>query len=143
SESVAWPLIYANFKPMTRGSGSGARGSGLIQQKSHGAVVVRDDDVNVTVVVDVAERCAAADLRARERRPAGSARLLEAPGTGIVKQLVRHPIGQRLPAQRFDDVDAAVGDEQIEPPVVVIVDPVRAESGEGGGRPRETPFGAR
>ena len=47
-------------------------GCRLVEQQPHGPAVVRDDDVGVAVVVDVAERRAAADLRAREGRPAAA-----------------------------------------------------------------------
>ena len=60
----------------------------------------------------------------------------ERPVAEIAEQLVPHPVRHRLAAQRLDDVDGAVGDEQIEPAVVVVVDPVGAEPGEGGRRLR-------
>ena len=41
----------------------------LIQQQPDGPVVVRDEDVDVAVVVDVAERRAAADVRAANAGP--------------------------------------------------------------------------
>ena len=41
----------------------------LIQQQPCGPAVVRDDDVDVAVVVDVAEGRPAADFRFRQRRP--------------------------------------------------------------------------
>ena len=100
----------------------------LVQQQPHGAAVGRDDDVDVAVVVDVAERGASADLGALEGRPAVAARIDEAPVAGIVEQLVLHLERVRLAALRLDCIDGAVGDEEIEPAVVVVVEPVGAEA---------------
>jgi hypothetical protein len=47
-----------------------------------------------------------------------------------MEQLVHHSIRKALPALRFDDVDRPVGDEQIEPAIVVVVEPVGSEAGE-------------
>jgi hypothetical protein len=43
------------------------------------------------------------------------------PPAGVVEQLVGHPERQRLAALRLDEVDRAVGDEEIEQAVVVVV----------------------
>jgi hypothetical protein len=49
-----------------------------------------------------------------------------------VKQLATLAVGDFLAALSFDDVDGAVGEEQIEPAVVVVVDPACAKPGHGG-----------
>ena len=54
-----------------------------------------------------------------------------------MQELVPHAERPRLPALGFDDVDGAIGDEEIERAVVVVVDPVGAEAGAGRGRRRQ------
>jgi len=68
-----------------------------IQQQQHWTAVVRRDDVDVAVVVEIAERGAAPDIvRLRERRTSGGRRLLEAAAARVVKELVLHAEGTRL-----------------------------------------------
>ena len=45
----------------------------------------------------------------------------------VMEEQVVLPIGHRLSAQALDHVHRAVDDDQIEPAVVVVVEPVRAE----------------
>ena len=88
----------------------------LVEQQPHRTAVVGDDDVDVAVVVEVAERGAAADLIAREGRPRRRRADVRRSGRAprVVEQLVLHPERRRLAALRLDDVDGAVGDEQVE-----------------------------
>ena len=59
---------------------------GPIQQQSHGAVVRRDEHVDVAVVVDVAERRAAADLGAREAPGRAAALRLVEPAAPVLRK---------------------------------------------------------
>src|SRR5262245_15110973 len=70
-EPVAWPLVESHFQPVLLA----AR---LVDEQTDWTVVVGEDDIDVPVVVDVAKRCATADLGARERRPARRAGVFEA-----------------------------------------------------------------
>jgi len=106
-------------------------GVGSIQQQTHRSVVGGDQDIDVAVVVDVAKGRTATDLGARERRSARGAGLVEPSASGIAEELIPHPVRRRLSALRLDDVDGAVGDEQVEPAVVVVIEPIGAESGRG------------
>ena len=98
-----------------------------------------DHHVHVAVVVDVAERRAAADVVQRERRAGPRGHVLEPAVAQVAIQLIRHLQRKRIvgPRLRLDDRDAAVDGQQIEPRVVVVVEPGRAEAGLGQARRAE------
>src|SRR5262247_1605716 len=65
-EPVARPLVESHLQPVLLP----AR---LVDEQADGTAVVGEDDIDVAVVVDVAERGATADLGTREHWPAGRA----------------------------------------------------------------------
>src|SRR4029434_8754967 len=71
AEPIPGPLVDADLQPMIPVAN-------LVEQASHWSAVGGEHDVDLAVVVDITERGAAADLRARERRACGRARVLEA-----------------------------------------------------------------
>ena len=103
----------------------------VVDQQPGLAVVVGHQDVHVAVVVDVAERRAAADLRQLKRGAAARGDVLESPVAQIAEQqlsLVQRK-GIVDVSQRLDRLHRAVDDERVEPAVVVDVEPGRAEAG--------------
>ena len=60
-EAVPWALGQLHCQPVVRRRGA-------VHQQAHRPAVVRDDDVDVAVVVDIAEGGGAADIGASERR---------------------------------------------------------------------------
>ena len=75
--------------------------SGLtaIEQDSSSTPVVGNDDVDVAVVVEIAERGASADVRLGERRSGRRRALFESAGTVVVEQLIAHAERPRLSPQ--------------------------------------------
>ena len=92
-------------------------------------ILYLSDHVHVAIVVQITEGHAAADEQAIEEGTGLAADVAETGPTLIVEQLTALSIGNRLAALAFDDVDGAIGHEQIEPAVVVVVDPPGAEAG--------------
>ena len=102
--------------------------SEVIDQKPDRTAVVRDDDVCVAVVIDVAERSTAADFGQREHPARLAGDVLEAAVAEVSKQLlpliVRKP-AVRPPFQRHFPVDR----EDVEQAVVVEIKPGGPEPG--------------
>ena len=130
ARAVGGAIVEPHLEP--RGIGADA-----VPQQPHGSIVVGDQDVGVAVIVEVAEGRAAADLGTCEVPGRPGSRSRELSGAQIAEQLIPHPVRHRLPALGLDDVDGAVGDEQVQPAVVVVVDPVGAEPGERRRRLRQ------
>src|SRR6185436_20702644 len=104
----------------------------VVDQQPCRSAVVRHHDVGVAVVVDVAERRAAADLENSEDRARSRADVLESRSgrrPEIPQELLPLPQQRRLAGD-----DGAVDGEEIEAAVVVGVEPRRAESGEAQAR---------
>ena len=103
----------------------------LVDQQAHRPGAVGDEHVGVAVVVDVAERGAAAHLRQRERGAGPLRHVLEPRAAAVTEHLV--PLLQRerivrsvhLQIQRDGPVDG----DHVQPAVVVDVDPTRPEAG--------------
>src|SRR5256885_4308291 len=110
----------------------------VVEEQLRRPVVVRDDDVGVAVVVDVSEGRAAADRGAPEHRAGARWHVIEASVREVSKQLLRLVQRKRIVRlrQRLNRLHGAVDGEQIEPAVVVVVEPRRAEARErqAGGR---------
>ena len=107
-------------------------GAAWLISRRVGPLLLPISTIDVAVVVDVAERRAAADLRQRERRARACADVLEPAAAEVAEQqlpLVQRERIARLP-QRLDDLHRAVDRDQIEPAVVVEVEPARPEPGE-------------
>ena len=105
--------------------------AGHVEQEPRRSRIVADDDVLVSVVVDVAERGAAANLGDLERRAASGADILEAAIGEIAKQQPALFERKRSARLAVGGLHASVDGEDIEPAVVVDVDPRRPESGKG------------
>src|SRR5262249_19038389 len=103
---------------------------GLIQKHHGRSVVDRHDDVGVAVVVEIAERGRAIYRFARKCWTRPARYIAELAVAQVVEQEVLHPQRHRLAALPLDQIDGAVGGEQIEPSVVVVVDPAGTEAGE-------------
>ncbi len=101
-----------------------------LRSKARRSVVIVDHDVDCAVVIDVAKSNPAADLRALKRRASQVRDFAKAfPASFVVKQLAALGVREVARLIRSDDRDGAVGDEQIEPAVVIVIEPSRAETG--------------
>src|SRR5262249_55845142 len=101
---------------------------GVDQQAGRG-MDTRNDDVDVPVVVDVAERRTAADLEALERRSRLRGDVLETAVAQIAEEELALAVGKPVRSALLDRFDRAVDREQIEPAVVVEIDPRGAKAG--------------
>src|SRR5436190_22784770 len=106
AESIPRPLVEAYFQPV-------AACADLIEQQPDRSAVVRHDDVDVAVVVDVAERRASTDFCTRKCRAGNGTGLVETSLAGVMEQLILHSVRQRLPSLGLDDVHGSVRDEEI------------------------------
>src|SRR5262249_60951548 len=73
AESIPWPPVEPNLEPVILIAD-------LVEQEPDRPAVIGENDVDVAVVVDVAERGAAADLRTREGRTGLAADLFKGDG---------------------------------------------------------------
>src|SRR5712691_9836223 len=104
----------------------------LVQQQPRRTIVVRDHDVHVAVVIDVAKSCSAAYPGNGKGGTCDSGHLAKLLSISlVVEQLIDLIKGVRASAQRLNTVHGAVGDKQIQPAVVVVVKPFGAETGVG------------
>ncbi len=113
----------------------------VVDQQPQRPVVVGDDDVGVAVVVEVAEGRAPTDLRQPECGARRRRHVLEAAVPKVAKQLLALMQWKRIARlrERLDGLHRAVDGQQIEPAVVVVVEPGRAKAGvaqAGRGEPR-------
>src|SRR4029077_15202779 len=96
---------------------------------THRPVVVGDHNVDRAVVIDVAERGGAAHFSDLKHRPALARRVAKPFATSLVmKQLLALGIWKSTALLGAQDRDAAIGNKQIQPAVVVVVEPLCAES---------------
>src|SRR5918996_3358171 len=95
--------------------------SDVVDQEPQRTAGMADDDVDVAVVIDIAERRTATDLRDLECRARSRADVLETAAAGVAEQLFALPQGKRLvPRDRLDILrHRAVDREDVEPAVVV------------------------
>ena len=86
----------------------------LVQQKANRSVVIRNYNVYGTVIVNVAERCAAAHLGDGENRPSRSRHVAELLSFAlVVKQQIGLPKWVWSAPQRADPVHCAIGNKQV------------------------------
>ena len=116
----------------------------IIYQKPGPSGGVAHHNVHVTVVVDVAEGRAAAHFRQLEHRPRASGHILELSIAEIAVQLRRHSQWKRIlrARQRFDRRHSPIRHEQIQPAIVVEIEPCSPEPGfreAGRAEPRRGP----
>jgi hypothetical protein len=102
----------------------------VVEEQPRRAIVVAHHHIRVAIVIDIAERRAAADFRELEHgaRPRGG--VLELPAAKIAQQLF--PLMQWKPVvrlrERLDLLNGAVDRQDVQPPIVVDVDPGCAEA---------------
>ena len=103
----------------------------LVDQQARGAGVVGDECIDVAVVVDIAERGAPAHLGQGERGTCASGDFRVATAAEIVEELVQlvQRIGVAGDHQFLDLLDGTVHGEDVQPAVVVVVEPGGAEAG--------------
>ena len=115
----------------------------VVDQQSRPSGSVAHQHVDVAVVVDVAEGGAAADFRQLECRAGAIGDVLEPAVAEIAEQLF--PLVQRerivrVP-ERFNGRNRSVDRQDVEPAVVVEVEPGGPESGIREARGRQAPNG--
>ena len=103
-------------------------GAGLVEQQPHGAAVIGDEHVDVAVVVHVPECGSPAHERWLESRSALASDVPEAFAADVVQEQIALVERIRIAAKHLDDRDGAVGNEEIQQAIVVVIEPVRAES---------------
>src|SRR6266446_4172508 len=114
--------------------------TGFVQQKAYRPVVVSHHDIDVPVVVDIAEGRSAAYLRKGKRRTCHARGLAKRFSRFVVEQLVDLIERKLAAAQRFLASNRSIGDEDVEESVVVVVKPLCAKSGEGESRLPQAEF---
>src|SRR6185369_1779731 len=92
--------------------------SDLIEKQPCWSIVVRNEEIRVTIVINITERSAATDFQQRKLRLIDDLNKASLPS--VVKQLIRLP--QRL------QLHCSIRDEQVEPPIVVVIKEERAET---------------
>ena len=102
----------------------------LVQQQADLARTVRHDHVHVAVVVNVAERGAPTHFRQPEHGTGAMGHVLELPHAQITDQQVRLLKGKRIVGSERVQVlrHPPVHSEDVQPAVVVVVEPACAES---------------
>ena len=105
----------------------------LVDEKADGPVRVGDDDVGIAVVVDIAKRRAAADLRRLECRTGAIGDVFERATSQILKQLIRLLKRERVVGSEGVKVlgDEAVDGQDVEPAVIVEIEPASAKPRKG------------
>ena len=103
-------------------------------------VAVRDHDVDGAIVVDIPESSSAAYFGNGKGWPRNSGYLAKLLSVAlVVEQLIDLVERIRTPPQRFNAVYSAIGDEQIQMTVIVVVKPNRAgRPALRGSRPNST-----
>src|SRR5438309_6872766 len=102
----------------------------LVAEKANGSVIVVNHEVDRTIVIDIAESDAAADVGALKRRP-GQARGLAKrfAASLVVKQLAALGVWEGARLIGPSNGDCSVRDKQVEPAIVVVIEPARAKAG--------------
>ena len=105
--------------------------SGLIRQQPRGPVVVENQDVRVSIVVDISKRRSATHFRQLEHGPGGLGHFLKLAVSQIPEQLIGLVQWIRIfgPGQRLNPFDVSVDSQNIQQAIVVEIEKRRAESG--------------
>src|SRR5450432_2896176 len=115
----------------------------LVTKQAHGSVVVGYQNVDSPVVIDVAESGRTADFFNLKRRTGKAGGLTEwFPAALVVKQLLALGITRDSAAIRSRERYGAVSDEKIQPAIVVIVEPLHAETGVAERTLKQANFGS-
>ena len=114
------------------------RRADLVEEQPGRTVVVGDDDVDVAIVVDVPKGGSPGDLHELERRSGFASNLVKTAVAAASEKLV--PLLKRIGpiSQGLDVAHRAIDDEQVQPPVVVVVEPPGSESGVADARRTQT-----
>src|SRR6185369_3787097 len=114
--------------------------SDLIEKQPCWSIVVRDEEIRVTIVINITERSAATDFQQRKLRRIDD--LNKIPLPRVAKQLIRLAQRKRipLPHQLRQQLHRSIRDEQIKPPIVVVIKEERAETREATARHTEPRF---
>src|SRR5262245_27459255 len=104
-------------------------GCALVEQQPGGPVIIGNQHIKITIVVDIANGCAAADPRHLKSHTGSRGCFSERFSAFIVKELIALIERIWLTAQCWQQGYCAVCNEQIEPPVVIIINPSDAEPG--------------
>ena len=115
----------------------------VVHEQPQSSRVVAHDHVDVAVVVDVAERRTATRFRQHERGTGLVGDVLEAAVAEIADQQLALVVRKRLIRSSLMGDDRAVHHEEIEPPVVVEVEPRRTPAGVRQAQRSERRCGAR
>src|SRR5262245_58736979 len=100
-----------------------------VDQEAGRSVDVRDHDVNVAVVIDVAKGHTAADIEPLERRAPFRRHVFEPSVPKIAEEELAFAVGKLLLAALLDGFDCPVRNEEVEPAVVVDIEPRSAKPG--------------
>src|SRR5438105_2627185 len=99
-------------------------------EKAHRSVVVVHHEVDCAVIINVAKSNPAADLwnlKSRSGKVRDFAKPL--PASFVVKQLAALGVREGARLIRADNRDGAVSDEQVQPTVVIVIEPTRTKAG--------------
>ena len=100
----------------------------IVAQQGRRTIQVVDDDVDVAVVVEIADGAAASEIRRRHGRPRARRHVDEAAVAGVAIEQVRLPVGEVQLAPVQLRIHVTVGDEDVLPAVVVEVEEVHAKA---------------
>src|SRR6185503_6379356 len=102
----------------------------LIEKQPRWSIVVRDQKIGIAIVINITERSTTPNFQQRKLRLIDD--LNKTPFPRIAKQLIRLAQRKRilLPHQLRQQLHCAIRDEQIEPPIVVVIKEERAETRE-------------
>ena len=120
-----------------------AAAAAVVAEKVGGLTVVRDQQIQIPIVVDVARHEPAAHLFQREARPGAATDLDEAAGGDVAEQEIALRVGRPRTELRRVVHDVAVGEGKIELHVVVEVEEHHAESDEWKRRRSDPALGCR
>src|SRR3981081_2383218 len=113
----------------------------LVQQQPHGTIVVGDDDVDRSVVVNVAESGAAAYFREGKGGSGGRSHFAKFFAlTLVMKQLIDLIKRIWVCTGRLNAIYRSIGNKQVQPAIIVKVKPFGAETRKGEGRQEQAKF---
>ena len=100
-----------------------------VHQQANRSVDIADDHVDVAVVVDVAERRSATDVEQLEHGARVPGDVLESSVAQIPEQELSLAVRKQLVAALPDRFDRSVDCQEVQPAVVVEIEPGRSEAG--------------
>src|SRR5260370_11724438 len=109
-------------------------------QHNGGVSIVRDHNVHKSVVVEIGKSCAASHVGHFKSRATGLAHFYELSISFVVKQRIDLPIMGSGRGLLHLWVNMPVGDENIQPPVIVVIEEASAETEDIPCRSRDPRF---